>query len=148
VRGNYEGSRGKMFFLTVTDNEEGEGLKQIKVEDILYMQFDNRLSIAVHTENNHYIAVGPLRFWESAFEKAGLNFMRVDRGVLANVDKIKVVDKDFKLAYFDTNIEKEIKSCTMSSSGYKSFRDGNPAIPTVNSNGTKLFKGLSWPTSP
>lgn len=137
-----------MIFLTVTDNEEGEGIKQIRVEDILYMQFDNRLSIAVHTEKNHYIAVGPLRFWESAFEKAGLNFMRVDRGVLANVDKIKVVDKDFKLAYFDMNIEKQTKRCTMSSAGYKSFREGNSTIPTVDNSGMKMFKGLSWPTSP
>lgn len=137
-----------MIYLTVTENEEGKGIQQIKVEDILYMQFDNRLSIAVHTQKNHYVAVGPLRFWEAAFEKAGLNFMRVDRGVLANVDKIKVVDKEFKLAYFDTNIEKGAKSCTMSSSGYKTFREVNPAIPIVSNNVAKLFKGLSWPTSP
>jgi DNA-binding LytR/AlgR family response regulator len=150
IRGNRRKVMGSgyMIYLTVTENEEGKGIQQIKVEDILYMQFDNRLSIAVHTEEKQYVAVGPLRFWEAAFEKAGLNFMRVDRGVLANVDKIKVVDKEFKLAYFDENIEKETKSCTMSSSGYRSFREGNPAIPTVNSNGIKLFKGLSWPTSP
>lgn len=137
-----------MIFLTVTDNEEGEGIKQIKVEDILYMQFDSRLSIAVHTEQKQYIAVGPLRFWEAAFEKASLNFMRVDRGVLANVDKIIIVDKDFKLAYFDSITEKETKRCTMSSAGYKTFRERNSTIPIVNNSGSKLFKGLSWPTSP
>lgn len=77
-----------------------------------------------------------------------MNFMRLDRGVLANVDKIKAVDKDFKLAYFDTNIDKYTKSCTMSSSGYKSFREINPTIPVVNNSGSKLFKGLPWQTSP
>ncbi|MEK3673488.1 LytTR family DNA-binding domain-containing protein [Paenibacillus sp. FSL R10-2771] len=137
-----------MIYLTVTENEEGNGIQQIKVEDILYMQFDNRLSIAVHTEDNQYIAVGPLRFWESAFEKAGLNFLRVDRGVLANVDKIKSIDQDYKLAYFDTIAEKQTKSCTMSSVGYKTFRAGNSSIPEVKRTGSKLFKGLSWPTSP
>lgn len=137
-----------MICITVTEKEEGDGIQQINVEEILYMQFDNRLSIAVHTEEKQYVAVGPLRFWEAAFEKAGLNFMRVDRGILANVEKIKVVDNYFKLAYFDTKIDKQTKSCTMSSAGYNCFRKGNSNIPAVNNAGTKLFKGLSWPTSP
>ncbi|MEK8215467.1 LytTR family DNA-binding domain-containing protein [Paenibacillus sp. FSL L8-0463] len=137
-----------MVFITVTDNEDGDGIQQIKVEDILYIQFDNRVSIAVHTETSQYVTVGPLRFWESAFQKAGLNFMRIDRGVLANLDKIQAVDIDFKLAYFDTLIEKNTKRCTMSSSGYKSLKEVKASIQRVNGTGTKLFKGLSWPTSP
>lgn len=137
-----------MICLTVTKNEEGDGIQQIDVKEILYMQSDNQLSLSVHTENAQYVTVGSLRFWESAFQKAGLNFIRLDRGVLANLDKIKVVDKDFKLAYFDTNIKKETKNCTMSSSGYKSFRERNTTIPAVNSSGSKLLKGLSWQTSP
>lgn len=137
-----------MIFLTVTENENGDGLQQIKVEDILYMQFDNKMSSAVHTELGQYVAVGYLRYWESAFEKAGLNFMRLDRGVLANMDKVKALDADFKLAYFNSIIEKDTKRCTMSSSGYKSFREGNSHIPIINDSGPKFFKGLSWPTSP
>jgi DNA-binding LytR/AlgR family response regulator len=137
-----------MIYITVTENEEGSGIQQMHVDDILYMQFDNRLLISVQTEEAKYFTVGNLRFWESAFEKAGLNFMRVDRGVLANVDKIIVVNKDFKLAYFDANIDKVTIKCTMSNSGYNSFRTGNPTVPVMSSNGTKMFKGLSWPTSP
>lgn len=137
-----------MIFLTVTENEDGKGIQQIRVRDILYMQFDNRHSITVHTDDCQYVAVGSLRFWESAFEKAELNFMRLDRGVLANLDKVKAVDTDFKLAYFGDEIDKETKRCTMSSSGYKSFKEKSPSIPRVSSNGTKSFKGLSWPTSP
>lgn len=137
-----------MIYLTVTENEDGDGMQQISIEDILYMQFDNKMSISVHTELGHYVAVGPLRFWESAFEKAGLNFMRLDRGVLANIEKIRAVDADFKLAYFNLVIERETKRCTMSSSGYKSFRERNSSIPVINNSGPKFFKGLSWPTSP
>ncbi|QUL57607.1 LytTR family transcriptional regulator DNA-binding domain-containing protein [Paenibacillus tritici] len=137
-----------MILITVTESEEGDGIQQLNVDDILFMQFDNRLSIAVHTEGKQYVAVGPLRFWEAAFEKAGLNFMRVDRGVLANVDKITSIDEDFKLAYFDMNINREKKSCTMSSAGYKLFQEKNSSVPEVNNKGLKLFRGLSWPTSP
>lgn len=137
-----------MFFLTVTENENGDGMQQIGVEDILYMQFDNKMSISVHTKLGHYVAVGPLRFWEAAFDKAGLKFMRLDRGVLANLEKIKAIDADFKLAYFDLVVERETQRCTMSSSGYKLFRERNSSIPVVNDSGPKFFKGLSWPTSP
>lgn len=137
-----------MIYLTVTENEEGDGLQQIKIEDVLYMQFDNRLTISVHTDTAQFYTVGPLRFWEAAFDKVGLNFLRLDRGVLANMEKIRVVDIDFKLAYFNDCIEKETKRCTMSSTGYKAFREINTNIPTVSNGGSKLFKGLSWPTSP
>lgn len=137
-----------MILITVTKNEEGDGIQQLDVDDILFMQFDNRSSIVVHTKSSQYIAVGPLRFWESAFEKAGLNFIRVDRGVLANVNKVKSIDKYFKLAFFDMAIDGETKSCTMSSAGYKLFRENNSSVPEVNDNGSKFFKGLSWPTSP
>lgn len=137
-----------MIFLTVTENENGDGMQQISVEDILYMQFDNKMSISVHTELGQYVAVGYLRYWESAFEKAGLNFMRLDRGVLANLDKVKAVDADFKLAYFGYIVERETKRCTMSNSGYKSFREGHSSVPVINNSGPKFFKGLSWPTSP
>lgn len=121
-----------MVFLTVTEDEEGTGVQQIPVEDILYMQFDNRNSIAVHTLNSQYVAVGSLRFWEAAFEKAGLNFKRLDRGVLTNLDKVKMVDPVYKIAYFGDGGKK----CTMSSTGFKEFSK------------TNMQMGSSWQTSP
>lgn len=130
-----------MIYLTVTEDEQGTGIKQIPVEDILYMQFDNRLFISVQTETAQYVTVGPLRFWESSFEKARLNFMRLDRGVLANLDKIKMVDSAYKIAYFDN----EKKRCTMSSSGYKSFCEEYARRQGTDN---KMFKGLSARTSP
>jgi DNA-binding LytR/AlgR family response regulator len=111
-----------MIYLTVTEDEHGAGIQQIPVEDILYMQFDNRLLISVQTDTAQYFTVGNLRFWEAAFEKAGLNFLRLDRGVLANLDKIKMVDSTYKLAYFGSGIANS-KRCTMSTSGYKAIRE-------------------------
>lgn len=122
-----------MIYLTVTDNEDGAGIQQIPVVDILYMQFDNQLFISVQTESAQYVTVGALRYWESAFKKAGLNFLRLDRGVLANLDKINMVDSVYKIAYFG---EEGKKKCTMSSSGFKEFSN------------KKMLKGSSWQTSP
>lgn len=110
-----------MICLTVTKGRSGEGIMQIPVDNILFMQFDNRLFISVHTKNEEYFAVGNLQFWESAFEKAGLNFMRLDRGVLANLDKIEALNSSYKIAYFDSDITKLTKHCTISSSCYKTL---------------------------
>lgn len=109
-----------MIYLTVTKDQHGAGIQQIPVEDILYMQFDNRLLISVQTEAAQYFTVGNLRFWEAAFEKAGLNFLRLDRGVLVNLDKVQMVDSTYKIAYFGTHTNS--KRCTMSTSGYKAIR--------------------------
>lgn len=110
-----------MNYLTVTEDENGTGLQQILINDILYMQFDNPLYISVHTDAVKYFTVGTLRFWESAFDKAGMNFVRVDRGILINLDKIKAVDATYKLAYFDYPFTDTSKSCTMSYAGYKAI---------------------------
>jgi DNA-binding LytR/AlgR family response regulator len=138
-----------MVFITVTETEDGDGIQQINIEDILYMHFDNRLFISVQTKTAQYVTVGPLRFWESSFEKAGLNFMRLDRGVLANLDKIKVVDSEYKLAYFDSNIDNNTIRCTMSITGYKAFCD----LYGINrksdrAGGGQIRKDLSWQTGP
>jgi DNA-binding LytR/AlgR family response regulator len=120
-----------MIYLTVTEDQNGVGIQQLPVEDILYMQFDNRLLISVQTEAAQYFTVGNLRFWEAAFEKAGLNFLRLDRGVLANLDKIKMVDSTYKLAYFGSTITNS-KHCTMSTSGYKAIHERMPiAVPQI-----------------
>lgn len=120
-----------MIYVTVTEDEDGAGIQQIPVDEILYMQFDNRLFISVQTEDAQYVTTGALRYWESAFEKAGLNFMRLDRGVLANLNKIQAVDSVFKIAYFGDGKKK----CTMSSSGFKDLNN-------------IMVKGSSWQTSP
>ncbi|MBW4083564.1 LytTR family DNA-binding domain-containing protein [Paenibacillus sp. S150] len=120
-----------MIYVTVTESEDGSGIQQIPVDEILYMQFDNRLFISVQTEDAQYVTTGALRYWESAFEKAGLNFLRLDRGVLANLDNIQAVDSVFKIAYFGVGKKK----CTMSSSGFKELNK-------------KMVKGSSWQTSP
>ncbi|WP_076220845.1 LytTR family transcriptional regulator DNA-binding domain-containing protein [Paenibacillus odorifer] len=139
----------RMVFITVTENEDGDGIQQIDVEDILYIHFDYRLFISVHTRTTKYVTVGPLRFWESSFEKAGLNFMRLDRGVLANLDKIRVVDSEYKLAYFDSNIDNNTIRCTMSITGYKAFCDVYGINRKSDRAGEgKILKDLSWQTGP
>ncbi|MNI94384.1 hypothetical protein D3C73_1524820 [compost metagenome] len=67
--------------------------------------------------------MGPLRFWENALEKGGANFLRIDRGILVNVDRVKAVDSTFYLAYFELPITNTAKRCTMSYTGYKAIRE-------------------------
>ncbi|NOU80597.1 hypothetical protein GC101_17170 [Paenibacillus sp. LMG 31459] len=135
-------------YLTVTEDEQGAGLQQVAIEEILYMQFDNGILIAVYTENGNFFTVGPLRFWEAVFRKANLNFIRLDRGILANLDKIKVVDSDYKIAYFDDFISGATKRCTMSMSGYRTFCDvSGLKYKSKSSSDIKLIKGLSWQTA-
>lgn len=137
-----------VIYITVTESEDGAGIQQILVEDILYMQLDNQLIISVYTQTAKYFTVGNLRFWASAFEKAGLNFLRLDRGVLANSEKIRAIDSYYKMAYFDVVINKDTIRCTMSITGYKAFCE----IYNITQKGSKtaasiMFKGLSWQTS-
>ncbi|AIQ70335.1 LytTR family transcriptional regulator DNA-binding domain-containing protein [Paenibacillus graminis] len=137
-----------MNYLTVTENENGAGLQQLLIDEILYMQFDNGVLISIYTDRGHYYTVGPLRFWESAFGKVGLNFIRLDRGVLANLNKIKAVDSEYKIAYFDTSITRDTKRCTMSTGGYKALHDAFGISQKSSITGIKMLKGLSWQTSP
>lgn len=108
-----------MLSLTVTEDEQGSGLQPMPVEEILFIQTNLRETVAVHAQEGVFYTVGPLRFWESAFKKAGLNFFRLDRGILANLNKIECVNPDLKLAYFGFPVSINTKRCTISEGRYK-----------------------------
>lgn len=108
--------------LTVTEDENGAGIQLLEIDNILFMQADLRTSLIVHTKDKRFYTVGSLRYWENAFShQSDLNFLRLDRGILANLDRIEAVDPALKLAYFGYPVTETTKSCTISDGRFKQF---------------------------
>ncbi|AIQ62753.1 hypothetical protein PSTEL_06205 [Paenibacillus stellifer] len=121
-----------MLSLTVTEDENGAGIQPVSVDDILFLQTNMKALVEVHTREGKYYTVGPLRFWESAFAQGGFQFVRLDRGVLANLEQIKCINTTLKFAYFDYPVTNRTKYCMMSDGRYKAIMEELPAdIPRI-----------------
>ncbi|MFD1775915.1 LytTR family transcriptional regulator DNA-binding domain-containing protein [Paenibacillus rhizophilus] len=121
-----------MLNLTVTEDEQGAGMQQLPVDEILFLQSNANDFIDVHTKNKQYYVVGSLKFWESAFEQTDLNFLRLDRGVLTNMDKIRCLNTSLKVAYFDYPLKRDTKYCTISYGRYRTIlKKLPPELPKI-----------------
>ncbi|MGF7050771.1 DNA-binding LytR/AlgR family response regulator [Paenibacillus sp. DS2015] len=110
-----------MSSLTVTKDIDGNtGLTTLKIDDILFFEYDGRTDrIIVQLKDETYYTVGTLRYWNKVLNNSGYKFKLVDRNNMVNMNKIKMLDKIFKVAYFETDISSRSKRCTVSSSNYK-----------------------------
>jgi DNA-binding LytR/AlgR family response regulator len=101
--------------LTVARGKDGEtGLVPLEIEDIIFLEFeriDNRIN--VHTLDDVYYIMGTLKFWVTALQNSGYDFVMVDRVNAANINKIVRLDKQYNIAYFETDVTKESKGCTV-----------------------------------
>ncbi|GGF72346.1 hypothetical protein GCM10010912_16830 [Paenibacillus albidus] len=123
-----------MALLTVTRDPEGKsGILNIDAGLILMLNFAmSSDKVTVHTEENIYFMVGTLKYWNKVLKCSGYRFEIVDRSNSMNLDKVKVLDKTLKIAYFDRKITNKSKRCMIASCRFKEVVDQivsfNPTI--------------------
>ncbi|MFP4975977.1 LytTR family transcriptional regulator DNA-binding domain-containing protein [Paenibacillus sp. CN-4] len=109
---------------TLTVTRDPNGLTEtlpIPIPDIMFMEYDPSTGkIAVHAIEDSmdevYYMSGTLRYWVETLNGSGFNFVKGDRTVVVNVDKVRMVNPLFKTAYFDSGSH---FGCMLSNSGYK-----------------------------
>lgn len=118
--------------LTVTRDVDGNrGLEFLPIRKIAYMEYLKNINrVVVHTTNQEFYLMGTLQYWQRALEMSGYNFVFLDRGNVVNLDKIVLLDAKYHVAYFEENISKESKRCTLTSIKFKEIQQslGTSAI--------------------
>ncbi|GAB6988002.1 LytTR family transcriptional regulator DNA-binding domain-containing protein [Paenibacillus pini] len=102
--------------LSVTKDIDGEsGIVKLRVNDILFLEaMKKKQCVAFHTLESIFYLPGSLKYWSTTLNNSGYTFRIVDRSNSVNVDKIVRIDNVFKKAYFEYDIRKGSKCCTMS----------------------------------
>jgi len=126
----------QMQYLTVSRDIEGEsGIVNLRVHDILFMEFSIPADrVVVHTMEEQFYMNGTLKYWSGMLSASGYTFRNVDRN-LVNVDRIMLIDSVYKKAYFEPEIQKGSKCCTMAFKRYNKIKEEllayNPGILIV-----------------
>ncbi|AIQ70336.1 hypothetical protein [Paenibacillus graminis] len=114
-----------MILLTVTRDPEGtSGILNIDAGLVLMLNFAlSSDKVAVHTADDVYFMVGTLKYWNKVLNCSGYRFGIVDRSNSMNLEKVTVLDKTLKIAYFDHDISNKSKRCMIASYRFKEVAD-------------------------
>ncbi|PZD95885.1 hypothetical protein DNH61_10595 [Paenibacillus sambharensis] len=106
--------------LTVARHKDGEsGLLTVLIDDITFLEYERMANrIVVHTLTDTFYMMGTLKFWVTALQNSGYEFVMVDRNNAANLNRIVRLDKQYKIAYFESSLTKDSKGCTVAWSSY------------------------------
>ncbi|CAH1212712.1 hypothetical protein PAECIP111893_03586 [Paenibacillus plantiphilus] len=110
--------------LTVTGSRDGSGgLLSIDVRDIIFFEYigGSEAQIRVHKLHETFYTMGTLRYWVTALQASGFEFALVDRNNAVNIRSIKRLDSQFKIAYFEEEITRDSKYCTLAWEKYKAL---------------------------
>lgn len=111
-----------MGFLTVTTDPDGsKGLESLRIDEIIFLESNPKIKegLIVHTREKEYYTIGSLRYWTSILNNTGYNFSIVDRSNSINVERIVWLDKMYKVAYFERELNSKSKRCTIAFRRYK-----------------------------
>lgn len=123
-----------MALITVTRDPEGKsGIFNIDPGLILMLNFAmSSDKVTVHTAEDVYFMSGTLKYWSNVLNCSGYRFEIADRSNVMNLDKVKVLDKTLKIAYFDQTITSKSKRCMIASYRFKEVAEQiltfNPTI--------------------
>ncbi|MEK4188134.1 MULTISPECIES: LytTR family transcriptional regulator DNA-binding domain-containing protein [Paenibacillus] len=122
-----------MLKLSVTRDPEGEsGLNNIDVDSILMLDFAmSSDKVAVHTAEEIYFTVGTLKYWNKTLNNSGYRFGIADRSNCVNLEKIEVLDKTLKIAYFEKDFTSKSKRCMIARYRFKEVAE---SLMLVNPN--------------
>lgn len=126
-----------MISISVTRDVDGDsGIVNLKVADILFLEWNTKYErVIVHTKEEVFFTPGTLKYWAGTLNNSGFKFRIVDRNNAVNVDRIVRLDSVFKKAYFEADVRKNSKCCTMAFKRYKDlekeFMLNNPALLIV-----------------
>lgn len=108
--------------ITVTSDPDGsKGILSLSVNEVIFLESNPKVKdgLIVHTVDKEYYMVGSLRYWTSTLNNSGYKFSVVDRSNSINVERIVSLDKMYKVAYFEQDISKKSKRCTLAFHRYK-----------------------------
>lgn len=87
--------------------------------------------VAVHTAEDVFFMVGTLKYWNKALNNSGYRFGIADRSNCVNLNKITVLDKTLKIAFFEKNFTSKSKRCMIAGYRYKEVAE---SLMLVNPN--------------
>lgn len=100
-------------YLAVSKDRDGEtGGTNVPIKKVTHLEADTYMVI-VHTATDQYYLMGTMVYWVKTLNASGYNFRNADRSNIINVDNIKSIDMSFKVAYFEDEINKRSKKCTL-----------------------------------
>lgn len=113
-----------MSTLTVAKNVNGtSGLYNLPIDAVAYIEYSTKIDrVIVHTVDSCYYMCGTLKFWQAALEGSGYRFLLVDRTNVVNVDNIVILDDQYNIAYFESNITPNSKRCTFTKIRYNEVK--------------------------
>ncbi|GGG09700.1 LytTR family transcriptional regulator DNA-binding domain-containing protein [Paenibacillus abyssi] len=117
--------------LSVTRDVEGKsGFCSVSIDDIVFIEFDRILNrLYVHTIDNIYYTMGTLKYFVEGLNGCGYDFRLVDRNNAVHLLKIKRLDQKHKIAYFEEEISKKSKRCTIA---YRNFDEVVTILEKLN----------------
>lgn len=93
----------------------------LPLDDLLIVKCYKKLILFVSSSGEEYQLTSVLEEWKVLLE--GYNFLEVDRGILANMDKAVCLDTELRILHFQNGL-----TCTVSVRGAKWIKQQFPHI--------------------
>ncbi|XEC96012.1 LytTR family transcriptional regulator DNA-binding domain-containing protein [Paenibacillus tarimensis] len=110
-----------------------------EIDFIQYVKPSDRVFVFTQS-NEEYCVPGPLKYWLKALQNSGCEFEQVDRNIAVNLRNIKLLDKQYKLAYFEAKPGSNSKNCTISFGNFNKVLEKvlqiNPSVIVTNQVGS------------
>lgn len=109
--------------IPVLKRVDGNSLRRhfLSIDDLLIVKCYKKLVIFVSSTGEEYQLTSVLEEWKLLLE--GFDFLEVDRGILANMEKAVYLDSDFRILHFPDGL-----TCTVSVRGAKLIKQQYPHI--------------------
>lgn len=106
--------------LSVTRDIDGKlGFNLVDIRDIIYIEYDGIINrMYVHTIDDVFYTMGTLKYFVESFNACGFDFKLVDRNSAVHMDKIVRLDQKLKMAFFELEITKKSKCCTIANRNF------------------------------
>lgn len=100
-----------MDFIVTKDKSGKSGVQNLPFDQTCFLECEGKFMV-VHTLTEQFYMNGTLAYWLDALAK--YDFEKSDRNVIVNMTMIERIDPIMKIAYFETEIHKNSKYCTIS----------------------------------
>ncbi|CAH1054047.1 LytTR family DNA-binding domain-containing protein [Paenibacillus pseudetheri] len=123
-----------MVCITVSrDADATTGIISLPIQDIAFLEYARKIDrVIVHTIDEMYYMTGTLKYWQSALDNSGFNFVMVDRTNVVNMDKIVLLDEVHHVAYFEKDVTNTSKRCTFTNINFEKVQRKYSSVPAYN----------------
>ncbi|MBW7454127.1 LytTR family transcriptional regulator DNA-binding domain-containing protein [Paenibacillus sepulcri] len=136
-----------MDLLSVIRNNDGSGgLCSVEIKAVVFLEYigGSTPQIKIHTTNEEFYIWGTLKTWTKALQDSGYDFFPVDRNFSIHIRNIKRLDDQYKRAYFEYELGRDSKSCTLAWEKYKAVEKklkqiNQPFVETKASDDSRMI---------